>query len=220
LINQTGRDSYLASRVGELVITVKQSGNLRTSDLYSPQSFSSLNTSGTWGAHSPPTISTALAYSGASSQAGFDNDDVVEISFDKETNEPEPSTKTDIDSIFSFSASLGQNYTGTWLSAYTIRITVVDTTFSDAEELTRIGALTLTVKQSGNLKSQDSSSLPSNDSATVTGSWDAHAAPVIVSATAADGGSQIGLGINDTQSCLIKPRARLRCPRRSIWITS
>jgi hypothetical protein len=88
LINQTGRDSYLASRVGELVITVKQSGNLRTSDLYSPQSFSSLNTSGTWGAHSPPTISTALAYSGASSQAGFDNDDVVEISFDKETNEP------------------------------------------------------------------------------------------------------------------------------------
>merc|ERR1712036_80498 len=141
--------------------------------------------------------------------------DKITVVFDRHTNVPAVSTKTGVDAVFGFSATLGTNYTGVWLSLSVLELeltTVYDrfnddhTTLSFADinntapyKDSQVGTLSVTVKAGGYLQSADLSSVHSTSTDVVIGSWGDHTAPEILSVTAAEGGvSESGLGVGDT----------------------
>merc|ERR1711865_490797 len=130
-------------------------------------------------------------------------------------NVPAVSIKTEVDTLLSFSATLGTTWAGSWLSLSVLELELTDvynrfsddhTTLSFADisstapyKDTQVGTLTVTVKAGGYLQSADLSSAHSTSTDTVAGTWGDHTAPEILSVTAADAGtSQVGLGAGDT----------------------
>ncbi|MGH9910291.1 MAG: hypothetical protein ACRD32_06585, partial [Nitrososphaerales archaeon] len=92
----------------------------------------------------------------------FDNGDTITVKFSEPTNQPfkganNQLTKTNLDSLFSFSQNLGTSYSGKWLTSSTLLITILDSTGGNPT----IGDLTLTVKASANLKNALGTSLVS-----------------------------------------------------------
>ncbi len=78
-------------------------------------------------------------------------------------------TKLDVDSILTFSTSLGSGYTGMWLARSTFVITIADITGSGPPT---IGSLTVTVKTSAALRNNPPQSAPSAAvSPSLQGNW-------------------------------------------------
>eukprot|EP00163_Fabomonas_tropica_P001252 TRINITY_DN10953_c0_g1_i1.p1 TRINITY_DN10953_c0_g1~~TRINITY_DN10953_c0_g1_i1.p1 ORF type:complete len:1695 (-),score=317.99 TRINITY_DN10953_c0_g1_i1:96-5180(-) len=102
--------------------------------------------------------------------------DTIVVTFDVNTNQnPAVATKADLDALFSFSHSIGSDYTGTYLSASQIQITLV--TIDRLVHNPPIGALQLTVLASADLRIASGGSVASvAQSPVITGDWGLFAA--------------------------------------------
>merc|ERR1712054_327665 len=195
-------------------LTVKASGDLTSEDRSSNVSTATLTLSGTWGDHAAPAIVSTTA-SDAGNASGLNTGDKITIVFDRHTNVPGVSTKSDVDVLLNFSATLGTTYVGTWLSLSVLELELTNVynrfdedhtslNFADISSTapykdTKGGTLIVTVKAGGYLQSADLSSVHSTSSDVLIGSWGDHSAPEIVSVTASEGGvSESGIGNGDT----------------------
>ena len=113
-------------------LTVKASGDLTSEDRSSNVSTATLTLSGTWGDHAAPAIMSTTA-SDAGNASGLNTGDKITVVFDRHTNVPAVSTKAGVDAVFGFSATLGTNYTGVWLSlsVLELELTTVYDRFND-----------------------------------------------------------------------------------------
>merc|ERR1712070_625193 len=193
-------------------LTVKASGDPTSEDRSSLLSTATSTLSGSWGDHAAPAIVSTTASDGGNSP-GLNTGDKIAVVFDRHTNVPAGSTKTGVDTLLSFSATLGTNYTGVWLSLSVLELeltTVYDRFNDDHTTLnfadinstapykdSQVGTLSVTVKAGGYLQSADLSSVHSTSTDVVIGSWGDHTAPEILSVTASEGGSASESGLGD-----------------------
>ena len=193
-------------------LTVKASADLTSEDRSSVLSTATSTLSGSWGDHAAPAIVSTTASDGGSSP-GLNTGDKITVVFDRHTNVPAVSTKTGVDTLLSFSATLGTNYTGVWLSLSVLELeltTVYDRFNDDHTALnsadisntapykdSKVNTLSVTVKAGGYLQSADLSSVHSTSTDVVAGSWGDHTAPEILSVTASEGGSASESGLGD-----------------------
>merc|ERR1711975_71413 len=77
-------------------LTVKASGDLTSEDRSSNVSTATLTLSGTWGDHAAPAIVSTTA-SDAGNASGLNTGDKITIVFDRHTNVPGVSIKSDVD---------------------------------------------------------------------------------------------------------------------------
>ena len=75
--------------------------------------------------HSDSTTPSIVNVTGMSSDDVFNSGDTIRITFDRNTNTPDVFTKEDIDKIFHFEPSVGDNYGGGWLDLRTLQITII-----------------------------------------------------------------------------------------------
>lgn len=114
-----------------------------------------------------PSISSLVA-SGGTTDKEFNADDQITVSFDLDTNQVAVATKANIDALFSFSVSIGDDYTGTWTSTNTTVITITD----PGTATPQIGKLTVSVQVSANLKNAAETSGPcGSHSGRIIGNW-------------------------------------------------
>merc|ERR1712072_691855 len=106
-------------------LTVKASGDLTSEDRSSNVSTATLTLSGTWGDHAAPAIMSTTA-SDAGNASGLNTGDKITIVFDRHTNVPGVSTKSDVDAVFAFGATLGTTYVGSWLSLSVLELELAD----------------------------------------------------------------------------------------------
>ncbi|HSA98338.1 MAG TPA: hypothetical protein VLF17_04595 [Candidatus Nitrosotenuis sp.] len=164
--NSTGAEP---PTVGSLTLTVKSSGNLKNAAGTSLAStFTSPVLSGSFGNKSGPSIISFVADDPDNSDSVFSNGDTLTIRFDESTNQPSVATKADIDRLFTFSQSIGDDYTGAWVQPNTMTITIVD---ASAEEPPVVGDLVATVHESGNLQAAGTSLPSASVSPALTGTF-------------------------------------------------
>ncbi|MHC5054213.1 MAG: LamG-like jellyroll fold domain-containing protein [Planctomycetota bacterium] len=114
-----------------------------------------------------PTFVTLAADDPDNGDAVLGNGDTLTLIFDMATNTPPASTKLEIDALLDFNGKyLGTNYTGVWISATTLVITISDATGGDLN----IGD-PVSVKAAANLKDTTETTPASTDSASITGDW-------------------------------------------------
>merc|ERR1712054_670859 len=215
-------------------LTVKASGDLTSEDRSSNVSTATSTLSGTWGDHAAPAIVSTTA-SAAGNASGLNTGDKITIVFDRHTNVPGVSTKSDVDTVFAFGSSLGTTYTGVWLSLSVLELELTNVynrfdddhtslNFADISSTapaqdTAVGTLSVTVKASGYLQSADLSSVHSTSSDVLIGSWGDHSAPEIVSVTASEGGvSESGIGAGDTITIVFDKQTTLQAVDTKIGV--
>ncbi len=185
-------------QISQLTATVKSGGNLKDSEKTSLVSTStSPPLTGTFGTKDGPFIASVVAEDPDGADAVYGDGDTITVRFSEETNQPTAATKSDLDTIFSFSQNLGSGYFGKWRDSLTLLITIDDSSGSAPPQ---VDQLTLTAKSGGNLKNSAETSLPSTDtSPALTGNFGTKPGPSIESLTAndPDGGDAV-YGKGDT----------------------
>jgi len=141
--------------------------------------------------------------------AGYSNGDTLSIKFDKPTNRPSAANKVEIDDLLDFSASIGQNYVGSWRSPTNLVLTILDADSNDDGSVDAndapnvdpdIDALTVILKAGGKLRDKSQTSLISTDrSPRLTADFVSGEGPLITSITADDpnGGPDTGFSDGD-----------------------
>ena len=113
--------------IGGLTLTLQGGSGLKNAANTSLESVgTSAAIGGDWGLLAGPTVSAVTANDPDDGDAVYRNGDTVTVVFSGNTNQVAAATKGNIDALFSFSQSLGANYTGSWTTATTLVITVVD----------------------------------------------------------------------------------------------
>ncbi len=131
-----------------------------------------------------PSIDTITADDPDDGDIIYTDGDTITVVFSEATNQPPVSTNVEINALFTFSDSLGMDYTGVWSDASTMVITIVDSTGATPPA---VDVFTLTVKESGNLKNAAGTSFSSTaTSSALVGDFGALEAPSILSVTADD----------------------------------
>jgi len=138
----------------------------------------------TFGPKAGPSITSLTANDPDGGDAIFGDGDTITVVFSEATNEPEEEEKADLDKLFTFSQSLGTDYTGSFTDELTLLITIVDSTGSAPPA---VGVFRVTVKESGNLKDKEETSLASVAvSPVLGGNFGQKAGPSILLIVAAD----------------------------------
>jgi len=193
-----------------LTIKVEPAGNLRNAagnSLVSDSQFDATFTVEDFGKKEAPFIvSITAADPNVQVVTGFSDGDTITVRFSEETNEPfkgtdDQVTQTDLDKIFKYLqgggelTSLAGSYSGKWLNALTLRITIDN---ADIATKPAIAQLRLEVKETAELQDQDKSSIFSTSlSPPLTGTFGIEAGPSITSLVADDpdgGDAQYGAG--------------------------
>jgi len=171
--------------IGGLTLTAKASGNLKNEAGTSLASTSiSPALAGSFGDKAGPAFTSLVASDPSNDDAVFDTGDFITARFDVDTNTPPVNSKAALDALFTFSQEIGDNYSGIWENPRTLRITVIDATVDTPP---RIGELKLIVKESGNLRNSDNTSLASVAvSPSLTGTFGTAPGPRFVSLVAQD----------------------------------
>lgn len=89
-----------------------------------------------------PTVASFVADDPDDNDNIFGITDLITINFDLATDSPPVATKAQIDAIFSFSESLGTDYSGAWISPVQLEITILNP-FNHADP--QIGVTTVTI---------------------------------------------------------------------------
>ncbi|OPX89111.1 S-layer homology domain-containing protein [Pelotomaculum sp. PtaB.Bin117] len=145
--------------------------------------------SGQYTPSAPAIISITAADSGCNE--GLGSGDTVTIDFDVYTNSPPVDSKAAVDALIDFGQRVfGTDYAGTWTDARTLVLTV-----SDAAYGTLAVGDTLTIKESGGLKTEDGLSPASTASGIIDGTFVGTYTepPAIVFASAVNGGGSSGV---------------------------
>lgn len=131
----------------------------------------------------PPTIISIVA-ADSSNNSGYSNGDTITVRFSGPTNMPSAATKSQLDSLFTFSQSLGDNYIGAYRNPSTLVVTISDTTNNEGPS---VGSFTITIKSGGNLKNSAATSEASvAQSPVLVGNFGDKAGPFITDVTADD----------------------------------
>ncbi|NDB88836.1 MAG: hypothetical protein EB164_07995 [Thaumarchaeota archaeon] len=149
-----------------------------------------------------PSIFAIIASDPTASAAGISNGDKIDIVFAEPTNRPDPTssvsglTKSDLDAMFTFSQSLGADYTGQWLDNSVLQITIVDSTGASAS----VGSLTVTIKNTTvEIKNSELTSRASvSTSPTLTGTFTSKPGPIIKTLIASGTNSDTAISAGDT----------------------
>ena len=129
---------------------------------------------GTWGVPSVPVIVTATA-TNTGLDVGFGAGDSVAIVFDQDVNRPDVSTLQRVLSVVTFSPLYVNAAVawGRWEGTRTLMVyfgSAADALTNDSS--VRVGALSLAVLPTGDIRSENNETLPSNATTTVaSGSW-------------------------------------------------
>jgi len=173
-------------QIGVMTITVITDG---VDDLKDTTNTSLVSTSlsppltGTFGNKAGPSIISLEALDPFGRTAFFGNDDQIIVTFSEPTNEPTVATKADVDNLFTFSQSLGNNYTGSFTDPQILEITIVDSTGGSPV----VGTFRAKVNLDANLKDDSSTSLASvAESPPLSGTFETKEGPTILSIAAAD----------------------------------
>eukprot|EP00003_Mantamonas_plastica_P025455 TRINITY_DN49_c0_g3_i1.p1 TRINITY_DN49_c0_g3~~TRINITY_DN49_c0_g3_i1.p1 ORF type:complete len:4381 (+),score=1638.83 TRINITY_DN49_c0_g3_i1:70-13143(+) len=129
---------------------------------------------------SGPGFASIVLRDPTNDDAIYDSGDIVRICFNESTNQPAIGNKAAVDALFSFTTNLGSAYSGTWLNASCLDLTVSNA----AMDGLLLG--NTTVQVIGNLRNAASTSLQSRDVAVIGGSYGEGAGPAIVSAIMVD----------------------------------
>ncbi|MGQ0638452.1 MAG: hypothetical protein ACT4N1_03740 [Nitrososphaerota archaeon] len=113
---------------------------------------------GSFGNRPGPSISAFVADDPDSGDAVYGNFDTLTVQFSEPTNQPPVATNAQVHNLFSFSQNPGADVTGSWPNPSTLVLTANDITGATPPA---IGELTVTLKESGNLKNSAGTSLPS-----------------------------------------------------------
>ena len=126
VINASSAADRMLTTYNILTLTLKTSGNMLPADLEGIATTGSAKLScGTFGIATPPVILSLVA---SGTAGGISNNDKLTISFDQQVLTPSIATKEDVDALFQFSAGIGKNYSGKWLSHTVAEITMLDVT--------------------------------------------------------------------------------------------
>ena len=148
-----------------------------------PPSRALLPLSGSWGALTVPAfMPNAALRPGAwafddGHNVGLGPGDVLELRFDSPPREVPVDTRDGIDAVFTFSAPLGDDYSGAWTQSgpyanSVLRITVIAAAAGGGSAGVAVGVLRVCVLQSGNLTSLDGTTAPSTACTLVAyGTW-------------------------------------------------
>ena len=148
--------------IGIFTITCKSTGELRnTPPACAPSTATSPSLGGNWGPSNISIVSITAA-DPLNLHTVYSVNDTITVLFSKNTdlagfNLGEMLTKAAVDRLFSFSASLGADYAGQWLTRSVFVITVLDLTGSGPPA---IGSFTLSVKTSALLRNYPPQSAP------------------------------------------------------------
>ncbi|AFS80974.1 hypothetical protein NKOR_05440 [Candidatus Nitrosopumilus koreensis AR1] len=184
--------------IGTLRFIVKESANLKDDGKTSSASDSvSPTLTGTFGEKEGPVIISLVAADPLHlTTSGYGNKDTITVQFSETTNRADFSDaelpKSDVDSIFKFSHSLGDDYTGKWITPSKFEITIKDSSNSAPPA---VGTFSLSVKLSAGLQDESESSLISTaTSPLLSGTFGAAPSPSIFSVQVADpdAGVQVG----------------------------
>lgn len=114
-------------------------------------------------------IMDSITATGAANSKQIDFKDTLTIAFSKNTNQVTATTKTNIDSLFTFSEALGDDYTGAWSDAATLVITVADPRNNGNPQT---GSFQITAKAGNGIKDEtETSDELSGISPTLSGGW-------------------------------------------------
>jgi hypothetical protein len=145
-----------------------------------------------------PAFTSVTAYNTGSATSVYGAGDTIQIVFNSNTDKGKTATsltKSQVDALFTASQVLGANYVGTWLSATTFEITIIDATGALPP---RIGQLTFTVASPIRKVEADSTVCPSLNgvaSPVISGSF--ATAPAISSVVASNIPADSVFGAND-----------------------
>eukprot|EP00163_Fabomonas_tropica_P011118 TRINITY_DN2164_c0_g1_i2.p1 TRINITY_DN2164_c0_g1~~TRINITY_DN2164_c0_g1_i2.p1 ORF type:complete len:1432 (+),score=338.63 TRINITY_DN2164_c0_g1_i2:411-4706(+) len=154
--------------ISGMTVTAQAGGNLRNLRGDSQPSESSQAFSGDWGNNNAPAISGFVANDPDDADTVYGNADTLTITFDTATNKPAVTSKTDIDNILTFSASLGTAYTGTWNSLGDVLTVTVTNSASHGSP----AIAALTVQCTGSIKNTPGTSLDcTSTSSAISGDW-------------------------------------------------
>ncbi|MEX2193597.1 MAG: LamG domain-containing protein, partial [Nitrosarchaeum sp.] len=173
---------------GKIKVALLSSGELKNELSNSKSSISiSPPATGSFGIKEGPSIISVTASDPGEIVPGFSNGDTIRLRFSEPTNMPFGNTavltKSDVDSMFLFSQSLSDGYTGKWISSQTFTITITD---DIVDSPPKIGDFRITAKSSGNIQSEGGSTASKSTSPPLEGTFGDKTGPSIVSVTARD----------------------------------
>jgi len=183
--------------IDSLRLIVKESADLKDDDETSEASESvSPTLVGTFGEKEGPTILSLIAEDPLDLTPAYGNEDTITILFSETTNRAsftdDSLSKAEVDSIFEFSTSLGDDYIGRWITPAKFLITIKD---SDNEN-PQFGSFSLLVKLSAGLKDESESSLVSTTSSPVLSGTFGSATPPTIFAVQASNSNTITISFN------------------------
>ena len=182
--------------VGELQVTIRESGDLRAREGSIPSTAVSLPLIGTFGNAPGPGFVSVVASDPDGGDAVVSAGDIITVTFDTQTNQPFGPTldRGDLEALFTFSQVLTTDpvgITGVWVDDVTLVITI---TSAASQTIPTVdddgvddGELRLTVKLEGNLKDILEKTLASTAvSSLLTGNFGERVGPQILSLVAGD----------------------------------
>ena len=184
-------------QIDALTLTVNPGGNLKNAASTSlPSTATSPALTGSFGDKTGPAITSLKADDPDSADAVFSNGDTITVRFSEATNQPAVTTKANLDALFTFSQSIGDDYSGSWFNSRTLTITIIDAGAANPQ----VGVLTLTVKETADLKDVTETSLSSTAvSPLLAGTFGTKIGPFITSLVASDPDSADAVyGVGDT----------------------
>ena len=185
--------------IGGLTSTVKQSANLlNLAETSMPSISTSPPLSGTFGSKPGPFITGLVVNDPSGLNPTYSNGDTITARFSESTNQPIGTgvlNKGSVDSLFTFSQNLGDDYNGQWTSSSTFVITVLDSSHGTVT----IGGLQTTVKSGAGLKNSVGTSLVSTSTSPVlSGHFGNQPGPTMLDLVASDPTGSLGSYSNGT----------------------
>jgi len=173
ITDSTGHDSIT---IGGFTISVDGTAELKNAEGTSLSSTATSPTlGGSFGDKLGPSITSLVADDPDNSDSIFSNGDTMTVKFSEATNEPDPTSgvdglsQSDLNSIFTFSQSIGDGFSGVWETPSRLVITIDDATTDSPPE---IDELILVVKSSAGLRDSAEGSLVSTaESPALSGSF-------------------------------------------------
>ncbi|MDE1764929.1 MAG: fibronectin type III domain-containing protein, partial [Thaumarchaeota archaeon] len=139
LITITDTTGALPPTVGVLTISTLQSANLQNAQGTSLSSDStSPSLSGSFDLVQGPYITALVADNPDGSGSGYIDGDTITVQFNEPTNETAGNSvlgKAAVDNLFTFSTSLGSDYSGQWINPSTFKITINDITGNGSPQI-------------------------------------------------------------------------------------
>eukprot|EP00163_Fabomonas_tropica_P034660 TRINITY_DN96_c0_g1_i7.p1 TRINITY_DN96_c0_g1~~TRINITY_DN96_c0_g1_i7.p1 ORF type:complete len:4713 (-),score=554.72 TRINITY_DN96_c0_g1_i7:428-12508(-) len=177
--------------IGTFRVQVKQSASLRGASITNPIVSDSLSPvmSGNWGTRAGPQISSMVADDPDDADPTpytLSAGDIITFTFNEATNQPNATTKADLDDLFTITGLPTSQYTGVWASATSLVVTLVDV----GTDTTTPTGVSFTVKAAANLNIPGNVALASTSASSASGDWGLPGAPRITSMTATGSGDK------------------------------